>query len=347
MSCPPGSVLNPRTLRCVRGTGKTARRLIQRGNIADFFGYPQTQYRRTVRQPRIAAAFGVGPRTYCPTGYEHNPTTGRCIKIGGKTHAKLYPQVKQPQPVQEQELRRTSSEGPLRLPLGSAGVAPLADKPIILDWARQQCRNDRDPISGIHFAAAEAAALQDIVRLHERTCTLSGPLHAKVAAEHKANHVATIPGNPSDHMTLDDFNALRDSMRRHNPAYKIPGRKHQPPPANWRLYVASDNRSGPEFASVLYVNIDKVIQGPQGPQYPVDSVQLDLGFIPVNYNGAREMVNLIQQLAISHRLVSPVAGGWKPIAGFPNSKQYWTGPDGVARFNKLYRDLKSRVASPA
>ena len=158
MYCPPGSVLNPRTLRCVRTTGKTARSLVQRGNIADFFGYPpQIQHRRTVRRPRIAAAFGVGPRTYCPTGYEHNPTTGRCIKIGGKTHAKLYPQIKQPPPIQKQELRRTSSEGPLRLPLGSAGVAPLADKHIILDWARQQCRNDRDPISGIQFVAAEAA----------------------------------------------------------------------------------------------------------------------------------------------------------------------------------------------
>ena len=404
MSCPPGTVLNPRSLRCVRVTGKTARRLAQQGNIADYYGqqpyqggiagffgrpqpqvrprpyradyigrqqqqplyygqqqqqqqpyyYGQTQHRRTVRRPRIgiAAAFGVPAvrETQCIPGFDRNPTTGRCIKIGGKTHARLYPPVRPQPPVEE--LRRTSSEGPIRLPLGSAGVAPIADKPAILDWTRSQCRNDRDPIIGIQFAAAEAAALQDIVRLHDRTCVLSGPLNAKVAAEHKAGKIATVPGNSSDHMTLDDFRALRDSMRRHNPAYKIPGRKHQPPPANWQLYIASDNRSGPDFASILYVDIDKVIQGPRGPQYPVESVKLDLGFIPIKPTGAecspQMAVDIIQQLARTNRLLTPVAGGWKPTAGFPHSKKYWSGsdPEVSERFSKLCRDLTKLLSSP-
>jgi hypothetical protein len=29
--------------------------------------------------------------TKCKTGYMVNPNTGRCIKIGGPTHKKLYP----------------------------------------------------------------------------------------------------------------------------------------------------------------------------------------------------------------------------------------------------------------
>ena len=216
---------------------------------------------------------------------------------------------------------------------------------MILGWAHSQCKNDRDAISGVPFVSAEVAALQDLIRLHDRTCVMSGALNAKVTAEHKAGQVATIPGDPSSHLTIDDFKALRDSRRRHDPAYKIPGRKHQPPPANWQLYISPDNRSGPGFASVLFVDEKKL----NGPAIPLDAVVVDLGFIPLTITDGlckpQMVVELIQRLAAANRLLVPVAGGWKPAGGFPFSKKHWA-TDGKSRFSKLCQTLTKLLTTP-
>jgi len=171
---------------------------------------------------------------------------------------------------------------------------------------------------------------------------MAAPLDAKIAAEHKAGVVATVPGDPHTHLTLADFDALRDSMRRRNPSYKIPARKHQPPPPTWQLYIASDNRSGPEFASVLFVDVTKGIHGPLGVEYPADSVKVDLGFIPLGGEtcSPQMVVDLLLRLTASQRLLVPVAGGWKPIAGFPFAKKDWT----KGRWEKLCADLQKAAA---
>jgi hypothetical protein len=178
---------------------------------------------------------------------------------------------------------------------------------------------------------------------------LAGPLNDKVSAEHKAGKVATIPGDPSNHMTLDDFKALRNSIRRRNPGYRIPARKHQPPPPNWQLYVSPDNRSGPDFASVMYVDTTKILETPVGTQYPLDSVKVDMGFIPVKIEGAlctpQLIADLLARLAAANRLLTPIAGGWKPVGGFPYTKKYWS-TDTKARFGKLCTELTKALMSP-
>ena len=382
MSCPPGTVLNPRTLRCVRVTGRKAQELVRQGNIADYFGRPQVyqqyrQRRRTYKAPRAHSIYGpiqaANPLPVaCPPGSQRNPSTGRCIRVGGKTYKRMYrpqqqqqqvplyqqQQQQQPQPLfpprvrlnQNQIRRRTSSNGPLKLPVGTASVAPLVDRPSLNAWIAENCRNDKDPLTSTPFATVDTPTLQDVVRLHDRTCTFPVPLNAAVEQQHKKGNVATIPGDPNSNMTLDDFTALRNSMRRRNPKYKIPGRKHQPPPPNWKLYVASDNRSGPDFASVMFVDVTKVVQTAAGVQYPVESVVLDLGFIPLTITGAlcsaRTVVDLLQQLTGANRLLTPVAGGWKPVAGFPFRRSYWSAPDATERFNRLCRDLTKALANP-
>jgi hypothetical protein len=251
---------------------------------------------------------------------------------------------------QNQIRRRTSSNGPLKLPVGTASVAPLVDRQSLNAWIAENCRNDKDPLTSTPFATVDTPTLQDVVRLHDRTCTFAAPLNAAVEQEHKKGNVATIPGDLNSNMTLDDFTALRNSMRRRNPKYKIPGRKHQPPPPNWKLYVASDNRSGPDFASVMFVDVTKVVQSAAGVQYPVESVVLDLGFIPLTITGAlcspRTIVDILQQLTAANRLLVPVAGGWKPVAGFPFRRSYWSAPDAKERLNRLCRDLTKAMANP-
>ena len=383
MSCPPGTVLNPRTLRCVKLTGRTAQKLINEGSLPNSYAYgppAPTAARTTVRRPRtptIASIFGAGaggaPATAiairapaapvlrmdevvaCPPGMNRNPSTGRCIKVGGRT----YKRVKAPAAVPAtaavaslpvaaataaaEVLRVASSEAPPHLPVGTSGVVPLGDRRSMLAWLTDNCTNDRDPLTGQRFITAHPEYLQQAIRLSNRTCTTGPALNAKVTAEHRTGDVATIPGDATSHMTLDDFKALRAAMRRRDPAYKIPPRKHQPPPENWQLYVASDNRSGPEYASIMFLDVSKAERTAEGVQYPQTAVRMDLGFIPVtSVEGAtcsvQTLVDLIKHANENNRLVSPVAGGWKPNAGFPFKKSYWEAGR-VEKLSRLCREL--------
>jgi hypothetical protein len=196
----------------------------------------------------------------------------------------------------------------------------------------------------------DASALQELIQLHNRTCVLASPLHTKVALEHKAGNIATVPGDTTTHMTMADFKSLRDAKRRTEPSYKLPARRHQPHPSTWELYVASDNRSGENFASVMYVDTTKIRMGPMGIEYPADSVRVDLGYIPITpipgaLCSAQMIVELVQRLDQANRLLTPVAGGWKPVAGFPYTKRHWE-TDKVARISQLCRELTRILTSP-
>ena len=382
MSCPPGTVLNPRTLRCVKLTGRTAQKLINEGSLPNSYAYgpaaaPRTTVRsRRPRAPNIASIFGAGAGsggaaepTYrapsapvlridevvpCPPGMNRNPSTGRCIKIGGRTYKRVkapaaaaptYNIMNTTGPAEAAPAppRVASSEAPPQLPVGMSGIVPLGDRRSMLAWLTDNCTNDRDPLTGQRFITAHPEYLQQAIRLSNRTCTTGPALNAKVTAEHRSGDVATIPGDATSHMTLDDFKALRAAMRRRDPAYKIPPRKHQPPPENWKLYIASDNRSGPEYASIMFLDVSKAERTAEGVQYPQTAVRMDLGFIPVtSVEGAscsvQTLVDLIKHANENNRLVSPVAGGWKPNAGFPFKKSYWEAGR-VEKLSRLCREL--------
>ncbi len=316
--------------------------------------------------PRRAAAVpeltGSMP---CPPGTVRNPRSQRCIKMTGRTYKRLNPvMAAAPPPVYpairvatraasrgaSREATRTYSESPPKLPVGSAATAPIGDRTAILEWATMNCENARDPLSGTIFAAAKLDTLQDLLRTHDGQCTLGPALHTHVAVAHRVGKVATLPADESTHMTLDDFKALRNAMRRREPSYKIPGRRRQPPPPSWQLYIASDQRSGPEYASVMYVDTTKGRVTPYGVEYTPESVRVDLGFIPVSVGGGalcspKTVSELIAHLADNNKLLMPVAGGWKPVGGFPFKKSYWE-QDRAARLSRLCQDLAKIVASP-
>lgn len=365
--------MNPQTMRCVKVTGRKGQQVARMGpapayGIQQFFAQAQPQ------QQGLAGAFGAGgaPRATfwerqaavahtmipthglvaapaaapipCAPGQNRNPATGRCIRVGGRTYKKLYPAAAPPAIA-----KRSSSEGTPALPVGTAAAAPLGDAAVVQPWIRDNCKNKTDPISGLAWTDADTTQLQEVIRLHNRTCVMATGLHTAVHAQHRTGTPATIPGDPATALTLDDFKALRATMRRRDPAYKIPGRRHQPAPANWQLYVASDNRSGPEFASIMYVDVSKARATPTGYQYPPESVMIDLGFIPTatppgSLCQPQLLVDVLDRLAKSNRLLEPVAGGWKAVFT-PRSKAYW-GTDRAEKVGRLCRDLTRALSSP-
>ena len=325
MQCPPGLILNPKTRRCVRVTGKVGRGLYNEGYVRNAevyaavqavpFGYqPRRVTQRKPgfllkREPKLAI-----PKE-CPPGNIRSPQTRKCIKIGGKAYNKIYGS--------HEPAYVTASEPKVAIPLGASGAAPLADKPIIVDWTTQNCKYANDILTGRRFNEDSTANLQSLVRLHDGVCVAAPSLNSQIVAQHKAGQIATLPHDKTTHLTLGDFKALKEIMQRTVPGYKIPARIHQAHPPGWELYIASDNRSGPEFVSVLYVDVTKAIMTATGIEYPQESIRVDLGYLPIT-GQIQNLLAILQRLDAMNKLLIPVAGGWKPTLGFPYQKAHWS-----------------------
>ena len=127
-------------------------------------------------------------------------------------------------------------------------------------------------------------------------------------------------------------------------------RVNTPPPAAWSLYVASDTRSGPEFASVLDVDTTKIRRTAEGLEIPTPAVTVDMGFLPLELPpgtvcNTQTVVGLLERLDKDNKLLTPVAGGWKPTGGFPFTKKYWA-EDRAGRIRRLCKELARHLAAP-
>lgn len=387
MACPPGMVLNPHTLRCISSRGRIAKELVKAGNIDAGelrygVGLAPLRLRRTQKAPRSPAfyAYQPGPRPAlvampphttlqinCPPGYEQNPRTGRCIRIGGRTYKRVYREPALPLPAQLPQRpapppiplgapvarrRALSEDPPVTVPECAAAAPPLADRRSTLAWIADNCQNAVDPLTRTPFLSAPTDKLQEVLRLHNGTCTFATPLNTLVAAEHKAGRIVPIPGaTDRTPLSLDDFRVLRDTMRRRDPAYKLPSRRHAPAPPEWKLYVASDSRSGPDYATVGFVDTTKGRRTLAGVVYPPDAFRVNMGYIPVSAPrgstcSIQMIVELLQRLADANRLLTPTAGGWRPIAGFPFTKAQWEDGHRAQRLGRLCKDLARALTLP-
>ena len=380
MACPPGMVLNPHTLRCISSRGRIAKELVRVGNIdvgelRYGVGPAPTRLRRTQKAPRSPSLYAYEPgprpalvalpqqpphstlRINCPPGFEQNPSTGRCIRIGGRTYKRIYQPVEVPAPVAQPPRlplgrRVLSEQPPVAIPEDAAAAPPLSDRRSTLAWIADNCKNAVDPLTRTPFLSASTESLQEALRLHNGTCTFATPLNTLVAAEHKAGRNVPIPGSTDrTPLSLEDFRVLRDTMRRRDPAYKLPSRRHVPPPPEWKLYVASDSRSGPDYATVGFVDTTKGRRTLAGVSYPPDAFRVNMGYIPTTAPrgstcSIQTIVELLQRLADANRLLTPTAGGWRPIAGFPFTKAHWEDGHRTQRLGRLCKDLARALTLP-
>jgi len=337
MYCPAGYVLNPISRRCIIASGKTAAELIRRGDIAPIYTGPPNRLRVTIKNPRAPAAIYMQPP--CDYNQERNPRTGRCVKIGGRTYKKLGGRDVQ---------RRIATE-----PYVRSALAPLTDRHGILEWTRASCHNQVDPLTGQPFVSQDTASLQKLVRLHNNTCASSQALNRQIYIDRVEGRPTDIPGT-YEPLNSADHNAIASSQGRVTgalgnpyafPTTAAPVVRRAPRPAEWQLYIAQDARSGPEYASVLIVDVTRARVTAYGTEYPQESIRVDLGFIPVSGGpGPRctpqTLVDRIQRKDKKGALtfLDPASGRWKPIAPFPLPKTFWTSSR-AAKMAQLCADL--------
>jgi hypothetical protein len=100
----------------------------------------------------------------------------------------------------------------------------------------------------------------------------------------------------------------------------------------------------------MYVDVTKARATAYGVEYPPEAVRVDMGFIPIAAPlgaicSAQTIVDLLDRLAKENRLLTPTAGGWRPLAGFPFTKEHWF-TDATNRLNRLCRDLAKALTHP-
>jgi hypothetical protein len=131
------------------------------------------------------------------------------------------------------------------------------------------------------------------------------------------------------------------------PGYGFPttaAPRKAPRPSEWQLYIAQDTRSGPEYASVLIVDVTKARTTAYGIEYPAESIRVDLGYIPVTGGSSsctpQTLVDRIQRKDKKGSLIflDPASGRWKPIAPFPLLKTFWASSRS-AKMAQLCSDL--------
>jgi hypothetical protein len=301
MPCRADQIINPYTLECISKTGRVARALLASGDIADYDLAPAPMQRRPNNATRRAVRSCLPHQT-------RNPMTGRCIKIGGATHkkARVY------------GVPENRSEERLDFPLGLAFPAPLDDP---RSWRQVNCRNTRDPIKGLPISAYP----DTLLRLHNGTCAIAEPLHSRVAAEHGAGRAATLPDGTI--LTREDFKALRNTMRRLNPAYTIPAIRKSTA-KEWTLLLERSD----EYILGTIIN----------RRVPVAYI----GYIPIHTQGRcsiHTVIDMLRSIEAKGRLITLHNGAWKPVVG-PFTRQYWT--TGVAeKFNRMCGALRSALIS--
>jgi hypothetical protein len=225
-------------------------------------------------------------------------------------------------------------------PFVRSSLAPVTDRTGIIDWTRSQCRNPVDPLTGRPFVTEDTATLQQIIRLHDHTCTSAKALNRQIYADGVEGRPSVVPGT-YDPLTAADYAALRASQARvgQAPPYGFPTTAAPPPgpgrrvprPPEWQLYIAQDTRSGPDFASVMIVDVTQARTTAYGTEYPPESIRIDLGFIPVTgvTGGICTPQTLVDRIQRKDRkgsltFLDPGTGRWKPIAPFPLGKTFWS-----------------------
>lgn len=219
-------------------------------------------------------------------------------------------------------------------------MAPLADKESILRWTRKNCKYSNDVISRRHFVHESQASLQDLIRLHDGSCVAAPALNDHVLRQQRLGETPSLPHNKSVPLKRRDLDTLRETMRRKTPGYKLPGLPNKLPPAEWQLYAASDQRSGPGFLSVCYVDVTKAKRTAVGVEFPLESIKVNMGYLPSGdgRQSIQYILDILKKLADKNKLLVQAVRGWKPVAGFPFTKSHWT-RDRSEKLSELYQDL--------
>ena len=253
--CPPGSVFNPQTLRCVKSAGRLGRRIqtvpavTRRQNtypsvtrltpIPVYDAVPELAraVTRSIRQSRLPVlavdapqrSFFTGPQlqTRIQPQLQAQPTYNQDICPAGKV---LNPEsgkcVKVGGRVQRRLQRlpqgNVSGSSPPMLYTRKASKMPVGPRESMKNWISTQCANSEEPFTGKNLKAMTDDEMSSLIKTSAGTCLRAEYLDRHIRHERERGTEVMDPMNPRRQLTLSNMDILGRTIRQVVPDYRVP-----------------------------------------------------------------------------------------------------------------------------
>jgi hypothetical protein len=257
--CPPGSVFNPQTLRCVKSGGRLGRRIQTIPAITRRMNTYQPAYQpvtrltpipvydtvpqlaravtRSMRQSRLPVLAPDSQRSFFMSqGPPALQTRGQPVSIpailgqenrcpAGKI---LNPEtgkcVKVGGRVQRrlQRLPQDAQGGPPMLYTRKASKIPVGPREAMKNWISTQCANTEEPFTGKNLKAMADEEMVSLIKTSAGTCLRAEYLDRHIRHERERRTEVMDPMNPRRQLTLSNMDILGRTIRQVVPNYRVP-----------------------------------------------------------------------------------------------------------------------------
>lgn len=257
--CPPGSVFNPQTLRCVKAGGRLGKRLQtpaltrrQSNNyqpsfptsftrlapIPTYDAVPQLAraITRSIRQSRIPilapdlvrrvsdrpVIFGSGLTrpSMTPSSSSDACPDGKILNPATGKCVKVGGRV------QRRIQRGPSNEGyDARAPMiytRKAVKIPISTPESMRNWISSQCANAEEPFTGKNLKAMTEEEMGSLIKTSAGTCLRAEYLDRHIRHEREKGREVMDPLNPRRQLTLSNMDILGRTIRQVVPNYRVP-----------------------------------------------------------------------------------------------------------------------------
>jgi hypothetical protein len=256
--CPPGSVFNPQTLRCVKSGGRLGRRIqtipavTRRINtyqpvtrltpIPVYDTVPQLAraVTRSMRQSRLPVlapdsqrSFFMGPpvsMTQGPPatipatlgqgqqGQEDRCPAGKILNPETGKCVKVGGRVQR----RLQRLPQDAAGSPPMLYTRKASKIPVGPREAMKNWISTQCVNSEEPFTGKNLKAMADEEMVSLIKTSAGTCLRAEYLDRHIRHERERGTEVMDPLNPRRQLTLSNMDILGRTIRQVVPDYRVP-----------------------------------------------------------------------------------------------------------------------------
>ena len=254
--CPPGSVFNPQTLRCVKSGGRLGRRIQTIPAITRRMNTYQPTYQpvtrltpipvydtvpqlaravtRSMRQSRLPVLapdsqrsffMGQGPPASTMQGQgqgqeqENRCPAGKILNPATGKCVKVGGRVQR----RLQRLPQEGTEGSFpMLYTRKASKIPVGPREAMKNWISSQCANSEEPFTGKNLKAMADTEMVSLIKTSAGTCLRAEYLDRHIRHERERGTEVMDPLNPRRQLTLSNMDILGRTIRQVVPDYRVP-----------------------------------------------------------------------------------------------------------------------------
>ena len=258
--CPPGSVFNPQTLRCVKAGGRLGKRLQtpaltrrQSNNYQSSYPRQSVPFTRVApipiydAVPQFAQAITRSIRQsripiLAPDLVRRRPDHGPIIfssrpSLTQSTSSDPCPDGKILNPVTGKcvkvggRVQRRIQRGPsneaydARAPMiytRKASKIPISTHESMRNWISSQCANIEEPFTGKNLKAMTEEEMGSLIKTSAGTCLRAEYLDRHIRHERERGREVMDPLNPRRQLTLSNMDILGRTIRQVVPDYRVP-----------------------------------------------------------------------------------------------------------------------------